>query len=303
MGTTKKKPARWRQAQKQKLEERKVKQTILGLSFIGLILALVGFNRLWQKARLSLWDGKSNLGVVEGGGEDSRLKIFLPSELSRLELIIPGNVMVWLSRDLGEYQLKSVFDLGDLDEGHGGKLLTRTVQETMGVEVKGYDFKEKTNLSWWDRWRLQWFRLKNNQVKVVSLKDLGVLEEESLNDGRQVYRLNQGLMDEWLNQNLFDEKIVEENLSIALVNNSGVEGVAKTVSRLVSNLGGEVRLLRNGDIIEKSRILVGKPADRKFKTVKVLSQALGIEEVVVGDVEEYRAQMVIFIALDYTRVY
>jgi len=303
MGRSKKRPAKWRQAQKQKTTERKVKQTVLGLCFIGLILMLTGFNWLWQKASLSLWDGRANFGVVEAEEAGFKLKIYLPSEPARLEMVIPENVMVWMSRDLGEYQLKSVFELGELDQGNGGKLLTRTVQEMMGVGVKGFKVKDRTNLSWWDEWRLLWFKLKNSQLKAVNLKELGVLEEKSLNDGGKIYRLNEGLMDEWLNQNLFDWKIVEEDLSIALVNASGVEGVAKTVSRLVSNLGGEVRLLRNGDVSEKSRILVGKQEDKKLRTVKVLSGVLGIKEVVVGEVEDFRTQMVIFIAKDYTEVY
>lgn len=300
---SKKKPPRWRREQKARLQKDKRAKLVLGVMFLGLIMMLVVISWLWQRAEESVWDGKSSLGIVYQVDDRISLVTIMPEYSREVEFIIPSNTMAKVGFGFGEYQLKNVYQLGKL-EGQGGKVLSRTVQELMGIGIRGWKVGKETNLSWWDRARLWWY----SQLVVKKRKswDLGqdqvVFKPERLADGVEVFRVSQVVLDELVNQQVFEERLVKEGLSLAILNATGVEGVAKDVTRLIANLGGEVRLVGNLDKQMKSEILLGKKDLRESYTVEQLARLLEIEEIKVGEVEEYRSEVVVVVGQDYTNL-
>jgi len=282
--------------------KKKRKQIVWGVIFLGLVSCLVGISWLWQKARGSIWDGQTSLGVVYQVKDRLSLVIIMPDYLRRVELVIPGNTMVKSGFGYGEYQLKNVYELGGL-EGQGGRVLSRAVENLMAVGVTGWQAGEVTNLSWWDRLRLWWcqeFKLKKKTV--VELSQQSAFKAETLGDGAEVFRVSQVLVDELVNRLVFEEKLVEEGLIVAVLNASQAEGVAKNMGRIIANLGGEVRLISNLESQSESRLLVAKKEWRDSYTAKRLQGILGVEEIGLGEIDEYRADIVVMVGEDYTKL-
>jgi len=284
-----------------KTKEKRVK-VLLGVIFLALVAGLVVAGFLWQGAKDSLWDGRSSMGVVYQVDSQISLVVVLPDYQRRIEFVIPGNTMVKVGFGFGEYQLKNVYELGRL-EGQGGKVLSRTVQDLMGVAVRGWLVDEVTNLTWWDRIRLWWYeQMVMKKSTVVELRQQAAFRQEVLGDGVEVFRVSQKLLDELVNKLVFNEKLAKEGLSLAVLNAAGIEGVARDVARLLANLGGEVRLVSNLDNQEKSQILVAGKDILESYTVKQLARILGIKEVGLGDVGEYRSEVVVVIGQGYTQL-
>jgi len=280
---------------------KKQKQIVWGVIFLGLISCLVLVSWLWQKAKNSIWDGKMSVGVVYQDKEELSLVIIMPDYLRRVELVIPGNTMVKSGFGYGEYQLRNVYELGGL-EGQGGRVLSRAVENLMAIEVTGWQAGEITNLSWWDRLRLWWcqsFKLKKKTM--VELSQESAFKAETLGDGVEVFRVTQVLVDELVNRLVFEEKLVKEGLSVAVLNASQVEGIAKNMGRIIANLGGEVRLISNLESQPESRLLVAKKEWRGSYTAKRLQGILGVEEISLGEIDEYRADIVVVVGEDYTK--
>jgi len=283
-------------------------QTRLGLGLLGIIVCLVGFSYFFQAARKSVWDGRSmiNLVIQEEEGE-IRLESFRLDKQRWTKLIIPENTQIEVPFGYGQYQLKNVYSLGKLDE-RGGELLRRTTQDMLALPVQGWLVKQtgtrQTNLSWWDKWRLwiakTWQVRKQVEIRLV---ETGAWVEARLKDNSLVYRVESRLLDELINQEFFNQQIAEEGLTVAVVNSSGAEGLARTVTRLVTNLGSQVVWVGNDEqVLEASKILVGTKDLIKSVTVEALVDGLGIVTVEPGEVSGYRADVVIMLGLDYAQV-
>ena len=256
---------------------------------------------MWKKAKNSIWDGKSFIGVIYQSGADFKLLTFLPEYRQYYDWIIPGNTLMTVPRGYGEYQLKNVYSLGQLDK-KGGQLLSQTIQNGLAIPVSGWQINQAANLSWWDKLRLKWVLIFNRKTTKIDLRQVA-LEAITLSDGTQVYQVNQNLLDEAVNRFLFDETMIKEGVSLAVINASGIEGEAKTVARLVANLGGDVRMIGNKQVQAQSEILVAKQNLKTSYTVKRLSQALKIDQIKVGIETDLRAEVAVVIARDYTQVY
>jgi len=301
----KKKLARWQKEQKQKKKKDTQQWLWLGGLFIFFIFLLVLAAVLWKKAKLSVWDGKSTFSVVFLEKNEAVIKSYQSKDQRWLELKLPLNSLVKVPFGYGEYQLKNVYDLGQLD-GRGGELLRRTMQETMGLWIQGWMVKEKdrdTNLSWLDQWRL-WLVQKWGVDKKVDyeLEFNPAFIKEKLNDNTDVFKIEQGRLDELINQEFFDSEIVSERLTVAIVNNTDVDDIARIAARLVSNLGSEVVWLGNsGEDLESSKIITADEDFEKSATSYVLSKALGIREITTGEVIDYRADIVVMLGRDYVK--
>ena len=255
------------------------------------------------KAKGSVWDGQSVLTMVSQNDDQLELISFFPLQNRWLTLEIPGNTVSLVSSGYGEYQLKNVYDLGRLDD-NGGELLRRTIQEMLAVPVHGWSVARDSNLTWWDNWRLSrakhLIRTKKNRLNNDSQQS--IWNQETLNDGSQIYRVNQGLIEELINKNFIDQKVVDEGLSMAILNGSQASGTAAVVGRLIANLGGEVVLIGNRDQLEQSYIMVTSADQINDYTVKVLQRDLGIARIEIGDTMEHRADLVVVLGEDYCRL-
>ena len=297
-----KKQTGWKGEQsKRKLKENRVRLG-LGIGFLSVIFGLVLIGFLWKKARNSIWDGQSRLVVVSQFEGNLKADVLLPEQKRRVEFKIPSELVVKVPFEYGEYQVGKVFELGELD-GVGGKLLTRSTQNLLGVEVVGFRIGNKTNLTWWDslRWKEQiWFRSK--KTSSINLANSSGISEVTLGDDTKAYEAREILIDELINLELFDQRVVKERLSVAIVNATGVSGIAHQTARIMTNLGGEVNLVTNQDIAESSVVVVRNKDLIRSETVKGLVRLLSVTEVKVEENNDYRAEVVVVIGKDYVRI-
>jgi len=276
-----------------------MKHLNLVIGFIGFTAMLILGSWLIKGVKASQWDGQDQFGWVIQT-EEIRVKIIIPSQKKLVTLIIPNNTIVKVGFGFGEYRINKVYELGKL-ANQAGKVLTRTIQEFLGVGIKGWQVGTKSNLSWWDNFRLKWLEtFAVNQTKVVELKDKPSWQAEQLSDGSLIYRVNQAWLDELVHQEIFDQEVSQEGLTVAVLNASGVDGVANDISRLISNLGIEVRLVSNLAAQERSEVVISQKSQKDTKTLKKIIDSLGIDTVRVGDILEQRSDMVVIIGRDYT---
>ncbi|MCG2691573.1 LytR C-terminal domain-containing protein [Microgenomates group bacterium] len=269
--------------------------------FIGFTLVLILSSWLIRGVKASQWDGQGQFGWVIQA-EEIRVKIIIPNQKKLITLIIPNNTMVQVGFGFGEYRLNKVYELGKL-ENQAGKVLTRTIQEFLGVRIKGWQVGTKSNLSWWDKFRLKWLEaLAVNQTKVIELKDKAAWQPEHLSDASLIYRVNQVWLDELVHQEIFDQEISQEGLTVAVLNASGVDGVANNIGRLISNLGIEVRLVSNLAVQDQSEVVISQKSLKDTKTLKKIVDSLGIDTVRVGDILEQRSDVVVIIGRDYVNL-
>ena len=90
-----------------------------------------------------------------------------------------------------------------------------------------------------------------------------------------------------------------EELEIAVLNASGGEKLASNISRLISNVGGDVTLISNLDFVENSKIQVKKKDYLKSYTVKLLAYILNIKEIELIQNSQFRADIMVVIGKDY----
>lgn len=272
---------------------------ILVVGFIGFTATLILSSWLIRGVKASQWDGQGQFGWVIQA-EEVQVKIIIPNQKKLITLIIPDNTIVKVGFGFGEYRLNKIYELGKL-ENQAGKVLIRTIQEFLGVGIKGWQVGTKSNLSWWDKFRLKWLEtLTVNQVAVIELKDQASWQPEHLSDGSLIYRVNQAWLDELIHQEIFDQEVSQEGLTVAVLNASGVDGVANNISRLISNLGIEVRLVSNLAQQDQSEVVISQKSQKDTRTLKKIIGSLGIDTVRVGDILEQRSDVVVIIGRDYT---
>lgn len=274
---------------------------IAASGFIGITGIIIIVSWLIRGIQTSQWDGQSQFGLVNQNN-DIIVKLIILNQKKLIKFIIPDNTMVKVGFGFGEYRLNKVYELGKLEK-QPGKVLTRTTQELLGIGIKGWQVNNKSNLSWWDKLRLTWFTTFNvDQTVTVNLGNNPAWQSESLNDGTLIYRVNQLWLDRLVHKEVFDQDISKEQLSVAILNASGVDGVADSVSRLISNFGAEVRLVTNLAGQDKSEIVISNKNQKETKTVKQIINSLGINSVRVDDIFVYRSDVVVIIGQDYTNL-
>jgi len=269
--------------------------------FLSLTLLTLSLVWMVRGVKLSQWKGQSWFGLVK---QDQSLEVKLVSleQKKLVRLIIPGETMVKVGFGFGEYRLGKVAQLGELEK-KPGLILTRTVQDLLGLPITGWKIGKKSNLTWWDRIRLAWFeKFIAEEKEEIDLGNSLAWQEGFLGDQTRIFRVNNSFLDQVLHEQVFNQKLAEESLSVAVLNASGIDGVANSISRLASNLGVEVRLVSNAPLQEFSEIKMSESKLKSSMTVKNISQALGINFIEVVDILEYRSDVVIVIGQDYTKL-
>lgn len=248
------------------------------ISFILIVFLWLGSSWIYREIHLSLWDGQSLFAWVDQMDE-FKVNLVIPDQKRWLIFILPNETVVEAGFGFGKYRLNKIYSLGKL-ENQGGKLLMRTVQNYLGIGMDGWRVGTSTNLSRWDSFRLTWFRFFSAKGRVKTIKTV---------------------TEEIIHQEIFDEKLAAESLSVAVLNASGVDGIAGEVSRSIMNLGIEVSLIGNLDVPEKtSAIWFSKHELLNQRTMVNLKRLLKIDFTKEVDINEYRSDIVVVIGQDYT---
>lgn len=112
---------------------------LAALIFLGVILLKIG--------NKSYWDGKSRFTIIiqnldlQNTNINSNLSVlsFEPAQNRAIILTIPNNSLLNVPFGYETYPAASVFKLGELDvKRGGGVLLSRTIEETLGIAVDKY---------------------------------------------------------------------------------------------------------------------------------------------------------------------
>lgn len=200
------------------------------------------------------WNGRDKLDlVVPTSSGDVLIVSFDPSLDKITTLRIPGETQVEVSRNLGIWRIKNVWQLGK-QEKIGSKLLSETVVKNFSLPVylwyKNSNLEPEnscwrllgeTNLGWKDRLKLTSFCFRVPEVDRNYL-DLGktqVLKKARLTDGEEGFLITQKNIDS-LAIYFSETLILQKGTKIALKDYTGQPLISEKVGQTLQILGGKV---------------------------------------------------------------
>lgn len=333
----------WKSVQSRRKHKQKTKLALLVLGLIVLLLILsqvVNLSRTllspWKIGSTQKnysWDGQFNINLIFRS-KGIALVSYNPTDQKITVVDIPDETYLTSSHSFGDWQIRSLFDLGENQQGLGGdKLLKDTLTDFLGQPIDGFlDFsgsyksksaKEivdiirsspsgpvnilsnlKTDLTLWELLRLKFAlgEVRFDKLTEIDLQRAGVLEKKQLLDGTEVLIADLNILDTTLTF-LSDPKIKNEHKTIALFNGADKALFAQKWARLIANMGGEVIILSNAQTKLDKTIVLGEKSD----TLKRLQQIFNFHcseqdcdkiQKTDLDIAESRGQINIKLALD-----
>lgn len=242
-------------------------------SFLVLLFGgLVRIGKAWEDR---FWKGSSRFTVAVVNASPYLFSYQEGVGLTRVE--ISPDIQVSAIRNLGEWRLGSLYELGEL-KGEEGKIFTGTLQSVLGIPIDGWLtggqlndilFGGKTNLAYLDRLKLAWvvWKTPTNSRIFISVKN-----EESV-----------GLVKGAFSQNLVDLIVSRERIGVGIVNSSGGQGVGRKAGRIVEGLGAPVLWIKTGDQARGRCEVRVSQKQRESATNRRILRIFGCSEVVVAD--------------------
>jgi len=275
---------------KRRLKKSRLK---LGLEFIGFVTCLMLFGWLWRSALESRWRGQGDFSYIEQQGDNLTARTLIPEDSKLITWKIPGNTLVEAGGGYGTYQWKNVFALGQID-GQGGRVLTGTSREALGLAISGWQVGRQTNLSWRDKLKIWYFvKFKTKQALTIDLTQTPAWQEKTLSDGSRVWQIVEYQLDQIINQETFSQEVAGENLSASLVG-------GRSLSRVISNHGIELVSVNNRiETSEQTTIWVKEPTQKDSLTVAWLKRLIPQAEVKIGAPEDFWSAIAIVLGKDY----
>lgn len=221
-------------------------------------------------SRFHLWDRKSNLNLIVIG-KDIAVVSFNPQDKTIAVVNIPDSLYLNVPGGFGSWQIASVYNLGQAEKQRiGGKLLKSSVTSLLGVSIDGYivfegSFKDQnvhdlvemlkgSKFSFLkvlgdiqtDLTLREFFDLSQgmsfvrfDKVENVDLVKLNLLGKSKLPDGTSVFISDPDRIDS-ISSHFTENLISDSKVSVAVYNGTEIQGLAQKVSRMISNLGGNV---------------------------------------------------------------
>lgn len=263
---------------------------------------------------------RSNIVVGTRNGELSLLS-YDPSEGKILQLLFDDIEIS--SRSVGQYKLSQLYGLGAY-KNMGFEFAKQKMQGFLRLPIVSYlevghinkwEVRKALLVHIWDGSksgisRLDAIRLLTwslfmewHTIDFDNLIREGVVETKS----DEKYQVNDDRLQQFVGQRLFDWQVGAEGMTVALINESGKEGLGSDVAKFLVNVGMDVVAVRTGtnDVRETTEI-VTHSSDQKSATHSVLKAIFGNEKVRVEDkfnFDEYRSGIVIFIGSDMQEMF
>lgn len=292
----------WKQKEQKKRSQKQKKTVILFLlfSFLTLISALIF--RIYLGYRQSEIRKISRINLLI----NSRPKVFLLSLEGKklLNLSLPDNKKIKLVKGYGDYEIGKIYRLGEIEE-RGSDLLLESIQNFLAVpifKVIDLDGEEgmifdlslaslKDRFSFFDSLYL-WWRFKN-----VSRKDISYLDLNGSGFYKEDESFDEAQLDLFLGKYFFDQKIVDEDLTIAVFNATPIQGLGFSAARILINLGSRVVNIGNSESMEECLLRSTKGKLNTY-TLKRINLIFGCrwEE---GEVESGRADIGLYLGNQY----
>ncbi len=195
----------------------------------------------------SVWQFNAPLAVAVHNTDSSvDLAIFDPVLKNTTVINLKSETPFTLTRNLGEWKLGSVWEIGE-NEKLGGKLLSDTLTKTFHLPVLGW--ADSNAQSFLTKNPLAIIKAIFSQYKTnLSLKDklkLGLFALSS-----RAPQKNDSATDKQTLLIFTDPLIAKEGSNMILINESGQSGVVYGISPIIETLGGKI-----------ASIVVGKESD------------------------------------------
>lgn len=256
------------------------KQTRLALMVLGLIISfvilaqIVRFGQMFfspwglTSDKKYLWDGKFNINLIIHSNITSLLS-YSPKDKKITIIDLPDQTYLELPFGFGNWQLQSIFDLGNSQIIGGHKLLEQTFVKFFAVPIDGVlevdprfgNFFEtiknpissvnllsnlKSDLTVWELLRLQFnlYFVRFDKIQKIDLIKMNVLTPDQLPDGTKIFKADLVRLDSLLSV-LQDPVILSERKSVAVFNATNYPRLANSWSRLITNLGANVIITTN----------------------------------------------------------
>lgn len=185
-------------------------------------------------------------------------------------ITLPSDTVIDAVHGYGAYSLEALWKLGEIDKKERN-LLRQSLQEYIGIPISWYlgmkdqktpvtaqDAKHivRSYLSWQRLWSYVSGALHTNvsvtvyfsiiksfllstpdKISVYDLTGLNGIQEETLVDGSSIKKLNLGRFDEILGHAFDDEKLRNEQVSVAIYNTTDLPSVGQRIARLLGHMG------------------------------------------------------------------
>lgn len=257
-----------RRIKRAELRKINTKKSKLFVRLLGYIVAFLLMSFGYFLFKTNFWGDERKLIVVFSGVDEGvRVVVFEPSNNKISNFFIPGDTEVEVSRGLGKWKLKSVWNLGTNEGVGGGVLLSETITKHVGIPVfiysdaLGYGLinggikssllsiftSYQTNMSLGDRIGIWFFKLgiKNTKMTETDLSKTSFLKPKVLADGTNGYVVSDVPPQSTLA--VFAEpEIFSRYPKFSIVDNTGLPGFSEQFSRVVEVLGGKVLSVERG---------------------------------------------------------
>lgn len=255
-----------------------------------------------------------NMTIESSSGEVAFLS-FDPSEKQIFVLPLPQSLEIE-SRSVGSYRIDKLYSLGSY-EGSPGEFVRKKVQGFMRVPVMGYlTIKTEKNTKNGVIAGLLRTIVRGRKQTTLSRLDaialLGKIGGYSWKEADQDELIRAGVLtregdkllfaperlQQYLGVRVFDWGIGGEGVTVAVINESREGGLASDISRFLTNVGLDVVSVKSGtkDDLEETRVIYKDERGEEISTL--LSDWFSWGQGEMGDTDEYRAEIVIYVGRD-----
>lgn len=207
------------------------------LIFLLVILTggfLIAFFHFYSSFKNRVWNYKGRINILD---KENLTVLSIPDENGDLvEIKLPADAYVEVAEGYGNYKLKNVYEIGQVDK-KGTLLLKKTVSDLLGLPIDA----EQKELTIWDQYKI-WQKKQDSEksIKQIKLEEMPVFIEDSLADGSKIEKVDQAKIDFYLREVFWEKELRAENLSVGVFNASETFGLAEEISRKIENIGGRV---------------------------------------------------------------
>lgn len=264
----------WKRAQDRLKVQRKIKLATLVLLTLALLLAASLLVKFWQKnAKNYSWGGEGNINLAIKG-KDSYLFSFDPQDKRVTIVLIDGESYIEIPGGFGDWQVRAIYDLGELEKGQGATFLKKSLSQFLGIPVDGFIKMDDPPRQLIDQHPLNYLSLLSRMET-----DLTPLELGRLFWGLSQIRFDKVKevgVDSLVQSDLYESRIRTEDLTIAVYNGTKEPGLAAKVARLITNMGGNV-IIQNNAPTDQSQSLIFSASGGGTYTLKRLSRVLSLK--------------------------
>jgi len=274
----------WRQVQNSWIRHRQIKFGVIILVLLSLLVVFSKAVNLFDTNNKSYtWDGESGINLLIKS-QSIQLFSLNPDKLTISIIEVPDDTYLTLPQGYGSWRARAVYDLGQSESPTNGmNLLQSALSLSFGIPIDGYIILQtnnsrevfelirknifnafslinvESNLSRLELLKLAWVvkDVRGDKIKYIDLSQTDLTKSKLLPDGSRVLGIDSSQSDRVFQRDFIDQQIVNEGLTIAVLNGTKTPGVANFASRLVTNMGGRVIISSSAETEYKNTLVFG----------------------------------------------